>query len=65
MTAINVQSELGMLTMEMLKPDDGSVSDLRPCIIFYFGGGFVKRNLKHFKRQAEYFRNLGVICIPC
>ena len=63
MTAINVQSELGMLTMEMLKPDDGSVSDLRPCIIFYFGGGFVKRNLKHFKRQAEYFRNLGVICI--
>ncbi len=63
MTTMNVQSELGMMTMEMLKPDDGSAGDLRTCIIFFFGGGFVKRNLKHFQRQAEYFRSLGVICI--
>lgn len=51
------------LEINTLKPDDWSVSDKRTCILFYFGGGFVKRNLKHFQRQAEYFRELGAVCI--
>lgn len=51
------------LEINVLKPDGWSVNDKRPCILFYFGGGFVKRNLKHFQRQAEYFRELGAVCI--
>lgn len=51
------------LEINVLKPDDWSIGDMRPCILFYFGGGFVKRNLKHFQCQAEYFRELGAVCI--
>lgn len=51
------------LEIHVLKPDSWAMNDQRTCILFYFGGGFVKRNLKHFQRQAEYFTALGAVCI--
>lgn len=51
------------MSMKIIKPTDWSPQDQRTCIVFYFGGGFVKRNIKHFQMQAEYFSSLGAVCI--
>lgn len=63
MTAYTYMKASINLKINVLKPDEWSAGDKRTCILFYFGGGFVKRNLKHFQRQAEYFRELGAVCI--
>lgn len=63
MTAYTYMKASINLKINVLKPDEWLAGDKRTCILFYFGGGFVKRNLKHFQRQAEYFRELGAVCI--
>lgn len=54
-----------MMEMQLFKPNNWKKEDKRICIIFYFGGGFIKRNIRHFQRQAEYFQGLGAISILC
>lgn len=51
------------MVMRVLKPEGWSAADQRTCILFYFGGGFLKRFIEHFQRQAEYFTKLGVVCV--
>ena len=51
------------MTLRIVKPTEWQKGDRRTCILFYFGGGFVKRNLAHFKRQGEYFAKLGCVCV--
>lgn len=50
------------LEMGIFKPEDWNASDKRPAIIFYFGGGFYKGDMSHFRMQAEYFAHLGMVC---
>lgn len=46
----------------IFKPEGWTENDQRPAIIFYFGGGFYKGDMSHFRMQAEYFAHLGMVC---
>lgn len=43
------------------KPADWMVTDRRPAIIFFFGGGWVSGNSTQFQAHSEYFATRGMV----
>lgn len=43
------------------KPADWKVSDKRPAIVFFFGGGWVGGTPGQFKKQSEYLATRGMV----
>jgi acetyl esterase/lipase len=51
------------LRVDMLYPDAWQVSDRRPCIVFFSGGGFKNGTTTQFESQAKYFAQRGLVTI--
>ena len=50
------------LTIDFDYPPGWKVTDKRPAIVFFFGGGWTKGTPGQFKPQAEYFAKRGLVC---
>jgi acetyl esterase/lipase len=50
------------LTLNFDYPPDWKLSDKRPAIVFFFGGGWTSGTPAQFKPQAEYFAKRGLVC---
>ena len=50
------------LYMEVHTPPGMDVEKEYPCIVFFFGGGWVNGNRYHFLEQAKYLSERGMIC---
>ncbi len=57
------QASEGALKMYFHYPEDWSASDLRPAIVFFFGGGWKGGNIEQFSRQATYLASRGMVSI--
>ncbi|MCI8401593.1 MAG: alpha/beta hydrolase [Lachnospiraceae bacterium] len=44
------------------KPEAWQSHDRRTAVVFFYGGGFVKRNLKHFGQQSQFLAQKGYVC---
>ncbi|MBN2314050.1 MAG: DUF1080 domain-containing protein [Sedimentisphaerales bacterium] len=42
-------------------PPGWSASDMRPAIVFFFGGGWNSGNVSQFEKQAEYLAGRGMV----
>jgi acetyl esterase/lipase len=51
------------LKMYLQYPDEVFAGEELPCMVFYFGGGWIKGGVNHFKPQADYFTGRGVVTI--
>ena len=51
------------LKMYLQYPEGYVTGEKLPCIVFFFGGGWIKGNVNHFKPQADYFTGRGMITI--
>lgn len=52
-----------VLKLHLFQPDDHQLSDLRPAIVFFFGGGWSGGSPKQFYEQANHFSKLGIVAI--
>lgn len=50
------------LTMKVYKPQIATKGKKLPAIVFFFGGGWEKRNLSQFERHAEHLSKKGMVC---
>lgn len=50
------------LKMHIFYPQKSS-QEFLPAIVFFYGGGWVKKNMSQFERQAVYLSNRGIIAI--
>ncbi|WP_438988718.1 alpha/beta hydrolase [Polaribacter sp.] len=50
------------LFLEVYKPDNFTINKKYPAIVFFFGGGWNKGNIKQFEPHAKYFSKRGAIC---
>lgn len=60
-----VYKQIGKISLNLhvfYSPTD-TTKALRPAIVFYFGGGWVKKDLDQFARHAIYFTNRGMVAI--
>ncbi len=57
------QIDTTKLYLDFYYPENNQVSNLKPAIIFFFGGGWVSGTIKQFEPQAKYFSERGLICI--
>ncbi|NRD20690.1 alpha/beta hydrolase [Winogradskyella eckloniae] len=53
----------GDLKMKVFKPSSHFITDHRPAIIFFFGGGWSGGNTKQFYQQARVFADSGYVAI--
>ncbi|MEZ6041556.1 MAG: alpha/beta hydrolase fold domain-containing protein [Planctomycetaceae bacterium] len=44
---------------------EGSAKSARPCVVFFFGGGWRSGTPQQFQRQCEYLASRGVVAITC
>lgn len=44
-------------------PDGHQAGDSSPCIVFFFGGGFINGNPAQFAEQCKHFAALGMVAI--
>ncbi|MFW6269568.1 MAG: alpha/beta hydrolase [Bacillota bacterium] len=51
------------LKIKTYKPQDWTINDKNAAIIFFFGGGWVKGTIDHFKKQSEYLASRGIVAI--
>ncbi|MBR0385442.1 MAG: alpha/beta hydrolase [Erysipelotrichaceae bacterium] len=51
------------LEMEVFLPQDHGQGKYHPAIVFYYGGGFARRNRDNFYRYSAFFANEGYVCI--
>jgi acetyl esterase/lipase len=49
------------LKLHIEKPADWKATDMRPAIVFFFGGGWVGGTPEQFKPQSEYFATRGMV----
>lgn len=49
------------LKLHVFKPDGIQVSDKRPAIVFFFGGGWNGGDPKQFYQQADFFAQRGMV----
>ncbi len=49
------------LSLLIDKPADWKVSDKRPAIVFFFGGGWVGGRATQFQKQSEYLATRGMV----
>jgi acetyl esterase/lipase len=57
------QTPEGTLKMYFHYPDDWSALDLRPAIVFFFGGGWSTGSVEQFSPQAKYLASRGMVAI--
>ncbi len=50
------------LKLYLYLPADWKPADQRPCIVFWYGGGFAMGTPSQFYRMAEYFAGRGLAC---
>src|SRR4029078_4184871 len=50
------------LTIDFDYPPGWKLTDKRPTIVFFFGGGWKEGTPTQFKPQAEYFAKRGLVC---
>ena len=50
------------LKLHMFYPP-GEVKETLPAIVFFYGGGWVKKGMSQFERQAVYFAKRGIVAI--
>ena len=50
------------LKVYIFKPDNWSITDERPAIVFYFGGGWNTRHITQFVAFAKYYAEQGFVC---
>lgn len=55
------RSDVRDLPMKVFLPQSWTPNDRRPGIIFWFGGGFCKNDMDHFRMQSEYFAHKGLV----
>ena len=53
----------GDLNMHVFKPSGYKISDKRPVIVFFFGGGWVGGHPRQFYQQARFFADKGYLAI--
>ena len=53
----------GDLKIHVFKPSDYKITDKRPVIVFFFGGGWVSGKPKQFYQQARFFADKGFLAI--
>lgn len=51
------------LHLQFLYPDDLTRGELRPAIVFFFGGGWITGTPKAFEMQGKYFASKGYVAI--
>lgn len=51
------------LPLYVIKPDDWQANDLRPAIVFFFGGGWRAGNPTQFAPQAKYLASRGMVAV--
>lgn len=49
------------LKLHVFKPAGLQLSEQRPAVVFFFGGGWKSGNPKQFYQQADFLRNLGLV----
>ncbi len=49
------------LPMKVFRPQTWTPDDRRTGLIFWFGGGFYKNDMDHFRMQSEYFAHKGLV----
>lgn len=59
-TPVYKVTEQADLAIEIRVPEVAE-DELKPAIVFFFGGGWTHGNRSHFSRQAEYFTSLGFV----
>lgn len=52
----------GSLRMYVLYPPGIKKIKKYPCMVFFFGGGWIKGSIKQFQYQADYFCKRGLVC---
>jgi len=57
------QIDTTALKLEIHYPDGWRVTDRRPAILFFFGGGWNSGSREQFRPQAMYFTRLGLITV--
>lgn len=50
------------LFLEVYYPDSFDISKNHPAMLFFFGGGWINGDRKHFLPQAKYFAKRGLVC---
>lgn len=50
------------LYLEVISPVEMDQSQIYPAMVFFFGGGWNGGNPHQFKRQADHFSSLGIVC---
>ncbi len=51
------------LTLHIFNPEDHAVTDKRPAMVFFFGGGWVSGTPAHFYNQSDYLASRGMVAI--
>jgi len=51
------------LHLEFFYPDGFAKTDSRPCIVFFFGGGWTGGNTNQFYAQSKYLSSRGMVTI--
>ncbi|MBF0198371.1 MAG: alpha/beta hydrolase fold domain-containing protein [Planctomycetes bacterium] len=51
------------LSLHIFNPPNHKITDKRPAIVFFFGGGWVGGTPKHFYRQSAYLASRGIVAI--
>lgn len=49
------------LPMKVFRPGEWQPGDRRAGVVFWFGGGFYKNDMDHFRMQSEYFAHRGMV----
>ncbi len=51
------------LKLWIFNPDKHQITDARPCIVFFFGGGWRKGDPKQFEQHCRYLSARGMVAI--
>lgn len=54
--------DTSVLKMEVLYPPSLEKGKEYPCIVFFYGGGWIARNFDQFKVFAKHFAKEGLVC---
>jgi acetyl esterase len=51
------------LNLWIYKPSGSVKENIRPAIVFFFGGGWIGGNIRQFKKQAQYLASRGMVAV--
>ena len=61
-TAVYKTVGSGPLEITARYPPDFNSDSTYPCIVFFFGGGWINGSIKQFMPEADYFVTRGLVC---